>query len=277
MLGMLAGKLAMQLAVAKAKEVGIGLVLVRNSTDWGAGGYCVVHALPHGCVGHALANSRPEVAPYGGIDIVFGHANYCVAIPAAKHYPILVDMAAVECGGVEGQADILTGRRLPAGIFIDEDGKTVEDASAWGTTGYGLASGGQMMRSWKELCLVVSIEALAGALSGMQCALDLNTPEDPSVPVRTPKGQLVLALDIERFTSLVEFTAKIDRMIDHAKASRPAATQGAVRVPGERGYALADRQAREGISYEDAIWERGCRAFRRAGVDLIAITRNTLT
>jgi LDH2 family malate/lactate/ureidoglycolate dehydrogenase len=277
MLGMLAGKRAMQLAVAKAKTAGIGLVLVRNTTDWGAGGYCVIQALPHGCIGQALANSRPEVAPYGGIDIIFGHGNYCVAIPSARHYPLLIDMAAVECGGVEGQADILTGRRLPAGVFIDEHGEPVEDTSLWGTTGYGLAGGGQAMRSWKELCLVMSIEAMAGALSGMQCALDLNTPEDPSLPIRTPKGQLVLALDIERFTPLSEFTAKIDRMIEHAKASRPALGGSGVRVPGERGYALAERQARVGISYEDAIWERGYSAFRRAGLDLEAITRTAAT
>ena len=274
MLGMLAGKRAMELAVAKARVAGIGAVWLRNTTDWGAGGYCVIHALPHACMGYALANSRPEVAPYGGIDMVFGHGNYCVAIPASRHFPLLIDMAAVDCGGVKGQEDILTGRCLPSDVFIDENGNPITDASQWGTIGgYALPKGGQKMRSWKELCLVMSIEAMAGALSGMLCALDLNTPEDPPTAIRTPKGQVVMAIDIAAFTPVAEFTAKIDRMIDQTKGGRLAAGFDEILIPGERGYRLAERQAREGIAYHDRIWERAQSAWRRACLDLDAIIK----
>jgi LDH2 family malate/lactate/ureidoglycolate dehydrogenase len=229
----------------------------------------VVQALRHDCVGHALANSRPEVAPYGGIDMTFGHSNYCVAIPTRRHYPLLIDMAAVDCGGVKGQEDILTGRGLPAGVFIDEHGNPVTDASQWGAVGgYALPGGGQKMKSWKELCLVMSIEAMAGALSGMLCALDLNTPEDPANDIRTPKGQMVMAIDIAAFTPVEQFAEKIDRMIDQTKAGRPAPGFKEILVPGERGFRLAERQAREGIAYPDRIWERARSAWRRVGLDL---------
>jgi len=269
MLGMLAGKRAMELAVARSKVTGIAAIWVRNTTDWGAGGYCVIQALPHACLGYALANSRPEVAPYGGIDMVFGHGNYCVAIPTARHFPLLIDMASVDCGGVKGQEDILTGRGLPPGVFIDDNGNPITDASQWGAIGgYALPKGGQKMKSWKELCLVMSIEAMAGALSGMLCALDLNTPEDPANDIRTPKGQMVMAVDIAAFTRVVEFTKKIDRMIDQTKGGRRAAGFDEILVPGERGYRLAERQAREGIAYPDQIWERGRSGWRRAGLDL---------
>ena len=272
MLGMLAGKRAMELAVSKAKVAGIGAVWVRNTTDWGAGGYCVIQALPHNCVGYALANSRPEVAPYGGIDMILGHGNYCVAVPTRRHFPLLIDMAAVDCGGVKGQEDILTGRQLPAGVFIDDNGNSITDASQWGEVGgYALPRGGQTMKSWKELCLVTSIEAMAGALSGMLCALDLNTPEDPANDIRTPKGQLAMAIDIGAFTPVEVFAEKIDRMIDQIKGSRRAPGFEEILVPGERGFRLAERQAREGISYHDRIWERAQSAWRRAGLDLGAV------
>ena len=276
MLGMLAGKRAMDLAVAKAKAAGIGVVWLRSTTDWGAGGYCVIQALPHACLGYALANSRPEVAPYGGIDMIFGHGNYCVAVPTKRHYPLLIDMAAVDCGGVKGQEDILTGRGLPAGVFIDENGNPITDASQWGSIGgYALPQGGQKMKSWKELCLVMSIEAMTGALSGMSCALDLNTPEDPANDIRTPKGQMVMAINIAAFTPVEEFRTKIDRMIDQTKGGRPAPGFDEILIPGERGFRLAERQAREGIAYHERIWERAQSAWGRAGLDLEAIINET--
>lgn len=274
MLGMLAGKRGMELAVSKARAAGIGIVWLRNTTDWGAGGYCAIQALPHACLGYALANSRPEVAPYGGIDMIFGHSNYCVAIPARRHYPLLIDMAAVDCGGVKGQEDILTGRGLPAGVFIDENGNPVTDGSQWGSAGgYALPGGGQKMKSWKELCLVMSIEAMAGALSGMLCALDLNTPEDPANDVRTPKGQMAMAIHIAAFTPVEEFAEKIDRMIDQTKSGRRAPGFDEILVPGERGFRLAEKQAREGIAYPEQIWERARSAWRRAGLDLEALVK----
>ncbi|MBP1768863.1 MAG: putative oxidoreductase [Candidatus Aminicenantes bacterium] len=274
MLGMLAGKRGMELAVSKARAAGIGIVWLRNTTDWGAGGYCAIQALTHACLGYALANSRPEVAPYGGIDMIFGHSNYCVAIPARRHYPLLIDMAAVDCGGVKGQEDILTGRGLPAGVFIDENGNPVTDGSQWGSAGgYALPGGGQKMKSWKELCLVMSIEAMAGALSGMLCALDLNTPEDPANDVRTPKGQMAMAIHIAAFTPVEEFAEKIDRMIDQTKSGRRAPGFDEILVPGERGFRLAEKQAREGIAYPEQIWERARSAWRRAGLDLEALVK----
>lgn len=272
-IGALAGIKAMDLAIKKAKKVGVGVVSVRNSNDWGMHAYYVSRALDQGCIGFIMANSRPEVAPYGGIDAVFGHDAYAVALPTERHYPVLIDMASSDCGGVKGQEDLMLGRGVPAGVFVDANGAPLNDISQWGThlLGYGVSQGAQIMKSYKELCLAMSVEGLAGALSGMKCALDLKLPEPSPDGVREPRGQFVMAIDINQFTPLDEYKAKIDRVIDQAKSSRLMNGFDEILMPGERGYRESEKRKREGIPYPLQVWERVEQAARTLEIDLKSI------
>ena len=53
----------MQLAIAKAKAHGIGMVAVRNSTHYGFAGYYALQAEAAGCIGITGTNARPSIAP----------------------------------------------------------------------------------------------------------------------------------------------------------------------------------------------------------------------
>lgn len=63
---------AMQIAIKKAKEVGIACVGVHNTNHFGVTGFYSDLALRENCIGLVLANTDPAIAPLGGKDKLIG-------------------------------------------------------------------------------------------------------------------------------------------------------------------------------------------------------------
>lgn len=85
-------------AVRKAKEVGIGMGLVRHTGHYGSAGHYARMCMEAGCVGfsvqgyHQQGNARgAEVKPQLGY---FGNPPICFAIPAGEGPPVVLDAAA---------------------------------------------------------------------------------------------------------------------------------------------------------------------------------------
>ncbi len=65
-LGMVTSTAAMDLAIAKSRKCGIGVVGVRNSCHFGGAGYYAVMAAEQGMIGMATANDTPSMTAPGG-------------------------------------------------------------------------------------------------------------------------------------------------------------------------------------------------------------------
>lgn len=276
--GSLMAKKAMGFACEKAKRSGAAIVTIRNSPDWMMMGYSSRQALKYDCVGIAIANSRPEVAPWGGTTPVYGSNPFSIAIPTGRHYPILVDMTSSDWGGLTVQEQLILGQ-LPQGRFYGPDGKLATDPSLWGQNmTWGMKAGAiRMGGGYRDLALTVAVDALGGALSGMKTAMDLGVPEPVIDGNRTPRGQVVIAIDIDQFTPLDEFKAKVDRAIDQAKASPLAAGFAEILMPGERGYREEERRRREGIPVFRGVWDDVRRWSAERGVDADAVVGTPLS
>jgi LDH2 family malate/lactate/ureidoglycolate dehydrogenase len=272
-LGAHAAKTAMELACENAREVGSFTVAIRNSNDWGMISFATRQALKYECIGIAIVNSRPEVAPWGGSRATYGLNPFSVSIPAKRHFPILVDMSSSDTGGVAVQEGLIRGDSIPEGLFVDSQGSPVTDPGTWGSynVGWGIAGGAQRMSGYRDLALSIVTDSIGGALSGMQCAMDLGTPEPAIDGQRTPRGQVVMALHIPHFTPYDEFTRKIDRAIDQAKSSPLSDGFTEIIMPGERGYREEERRRREGIPVMREVWERIKSAWGDRGLDASAI------
>ena len=77
-MGHVVAKKAMEMAIAKAKEYGLGMAAVRNSTHYGIAGYYVTMATKEGMIGVTGTNARPSIAPPPP------QASYCAAVPTAR-------------------------------------------------------------------------------------------------------------------------------------------------------------------------------------------------
>ena len=271
-MGAYVAKEAMRLACQRAKAgAGVFTVAVRNSPDWMMIGYCTRQALDYDCVGWVYANSRPDVAPWGGTSPVYGHCIISAAIPAERHFPLLLDMAANNTGGLEAQQLLMQGE-MPPDLYFDAEGKPATDPGLWGTenVNWGIRGGAQRMSGYRDLAMTATIDAFAGALTGMKCALDLGVPEPVVNGERTPRGQIVMAFDISQFTPLSEFKAKVDRAIDQAKASRLAEGFSEILMPGERGFREEERRRRDGIPIHSKVWREVRELAAERGVDATA-------
>ena len=92
-LGQVVGKKAMDLAIRKAKDTAVGIVVVRNSNHYGIAGYYSLMALEHDLIGVSMTNAAPLVVPTFGRTSVLGTNPISLAAPARREKPFVLDMA----------------------------------------------------------------------------------------------------------------------------------------------------------------------------------------
>lgn len=158
--GMLSAWKCMRLAVEKAAEAGIHMVLCRNCNTFSAA-YCYVkQAVEKGMIGVVFCNSPAQMAPLGGCEKLLGTNPLAIGIPALEEAPFLLDMAtSTVAKSTINQAFQKGDEKIPFGWATDCNGrptnKTEEAVKGLllpmaGAKGYGLS---------------MAIDILAGLLS----------------------------------------------------------------------------------------------------------------
>ena len=114
-MGMVIGQRAMEIAIRKAKESGIGMVAVRNSRHYGMSAYYAMLALPHDMIGIAMTNASRQVVPTFGRESRFGTNPMCFAVPADKELPFVLDMATTTAAAGKLELAARQGKSIPPG------------------------------------------------------------------------------------------------------------------------------------------------------------------
>ena len=123
--GQVIGRRAMQLAMEKAAETGIGTVVVQNCPHVGRLGEYVEMAAQKNMIGYAIVNSHgggEAVAPWGGIDRRFTPNPMAFAAPTGEAWPLLMDITTSTLP--EGKVRLARhrGEQLPLQTIIDAQG-----------------------------------------------------------------------------------------------------------------------------------------------------------
>jgi LDH2 family malate/lactate/ureidoglycolate dehydrogenase len=133
---------------------------------------------------------------------------------------------------------------IPLGWAFDETGTPTTDPAAalkgtlmpiGGPKGYGLA---------------LMIDVLAGIISGSQYGPGIRTFHQLEGP--TGVGVFTLAVEIERFMPLGQFTALFRTYLASIKASRKAKGASRIYLPGEIEYEKEQQSLNEGIEVSPA-------------------------
>src|SRR3989344_2232186 len=118
---------AVDMAIQKAKEHGIGIVGVNHiNTSSGALGYYAKRIAKEGLIGFVFAGSSETVATEGSYEPIFGTNPLAIGVPTSKD-PLVLDMATAAMayfGVIEANT---AGRSLPGGIAYDEKGNLTTD------------------------------------------------------------------------------------------------------------------------------------------------------
>jgi uncharacterized oxidoreductase len=259
--GQPASRLAMRLAIDKAREGGIGCVTVRNGNHMGRVGYYTLMAAAVGMAGLGCVNingAAPIVAAFGGIDRRLGTNPFSIAFPSGREPAFMADFATSVVAEGKVRWCRNSGKQTPEGWLIDHAGEPTTDP--WELYREPLAAllpfGGSVGN--KGYALNLAIEALAGALSGGGCA----NPDGS----RHGNACWYVAINIAAFTPLAEFTAKVGRMLDYMKASQPRPGVAEVLYPGEPEYRNRARRLAEGIPVDPMTLQEMAERARAKGV-----------
>ena len=228
-----------KMAVRKAKESGIALVGVYNSTPYsGRNAYYVEPAARENLVGMLFSSVMPTVAPEGGARPMLGTNPLAIALPTGGD-PMIYDIgtAAIMRGDIALHA--LLNKELPEGVAIDARGMETRDPHR-AIEGSILPFGGRDRH--KGFGLSLTIQAL-GLLAGASL---------PSGDVQG-WGQLFIVFDPDLLMPQEQFKRDIDELIARIKATplRPGATE--IRIPSERAFRERERARREGIRVDRKV------------------------
>lgn len=265
---------AMDMAVAKAKRMGVALVAVRNSNHYGAAGAYALRAAEAGLIGITGTGSRTRcVVPTRSRDAMFATNPIAFAAPTRRNRPFVLDMATSTVAVGKVNLCWLNDRPVPAGWVVDEHGRPVTDAELAKRYCQRLVEGGVTplggmpeMASHKGYGLAAMIEILSTQLSGgIYCATAADDPRAKASPY-DHLGHFFIALDPKAFRPDGEFEDDLDEMIDALRAAPPVDPAKPVLVAGDPEWANYDRRLTEGIPMPVKLVEHVRGIAQRAGV-----------
>ena len=239
-IGTVAATRAMRLAVEKAKVCGLGQAVVRNSTHFGSSAVHASVAAEAGCIGTALTNAGPEMAPWGGREGAVGTNPWGIAAPTGLGFPAVLDIALTTAGKGMMTWHAAEGRPMPLDWALTPDGEETDDPNA--------AMAGALLGigTYKGYGLAFMTDVLTGVISGAGYGL---TPY--AVAGKMDVSHTLTAIDIEWFMPLDEFRQRMDDFTAMVKsrALRPGFTE--ILIPGEQEARRVTRKSEVGIPLEN--------------------------
>ena len=262
--GPVAGVRAMDAAIAKARDSGVGVVLTRNANHFGAAAYYAERPLRHGMIGICTANVVASMPPPGGRAARVGNSPIALAFPSGHEPPIVFDAAtSVAPWGALIEAR-LRGELLPPDSFLDSAGRPTRDPAAVLDGGFLVPIAGH-----KGYGLALSVALLTGLLAGGAFDTDITYPYgDVSIPGNN--SFLMIALRVDQLVPLEEYARRMDEVIRLIRSTPTVEGVDRVLLPGQREHETAEERSNAGIPLSSALVEelRGLAASVGVAVEL---------
>jgi len=234
---------AMETALAKARQFGLGAVAVRDSTHFGICGYYAQMACEENMLGLIFTNARPSVCPTHGIQPLLGTNPICFGAPTDLDFPFIYDAATSisQRGKIEQYSR--EEKPTPAGWAIDLEGNPHTDtnqllvdlikqtASLLPIGGSDEISGGH-----KGYGLSTMVEILCAALQNGSYLNQLLGKDESGKPAPYRLGHFFLAINIDFFTDLDEFRKTSGAICRELQNSQLMPGRDRVWVAGEKEY-----------------------------------------
>ncbi len=260
-MGQVIGVKSMNMAIEKAKEFGLGMVVVRNSCHYGIAGYYASMATRKGCIGLTGTNARPSVAPTFGVDGMFGTNPLTFGIPSDEKFDFIIDCATsiTQNGKIEYYERIKED--VHPGTIIGLDGKPIEgdagvalkkirngEAALTPLGGIGEALGG-----YKGYGYAMVVELLSAALQDGSYGKSLNGKNEKGELVPYHLGHFFVAIDTDHFLGEQAVRQKTGEIIRTVRESRKAPGCEQIYTAGEKEYNVWKERENSGVPINDAV------------------------
>lgn len=234
-------RLAIDDAIERARRCGTGTVVIRRSHHIACLAAYLRNATERGFV-LLLTCSDPNaasVAPHGGKRAVFTPDPIAFGFPTEGD-PVLIDLSAsLTTNGMTARLH-KRGRRLAHPWLLTADGDVTDDPNVLFSEPRGtiLPTGG-VDAGHKGYALALIVEMLTGGLAGFGRA---DAKEGWGANV------FVQVIDPAAFGGLDAFARQAEWIAQACRDNPPRAGVGAVRMPGQRGFAKRREQLAHGVA-----------------------------
>lgn len=258
-MGQVIAKHAMELAIKKAEQYGIGMVTVRNSTHYGIAGYYALMCAEEEMIGITGTNARPSIAPTFGVENMLGTNPLTFGMPTDEEFPFLLDCATSisQRGKIEVYAR--EGKTLPPGWVIDQNGETETDAQKVlqmlidGSAALAPLGGiGEETAGYKGYGYATVVEILSAALQGGSFLRMLTGLENgKKVPYNL--GHFFIAINIDAFIEPETFKKTTGTILRELRASRKMPGAPKIYTPGEKEWLTWCERKEKGVPLNKAL------------------------
>ena len=245
---------AMNHAIARARQFGVGACVATRVTHWGRAHAYAYRAALAGCIGICTTNAIPNMLAFGSTRPLLGNNPLAIGVPRGTREPIVLDMAMSQAAVGKIGTYAREGKAAPTNWGLDAEGKPTSDPAAILASNKILPFGDH-----KGTGLALMMELLTGALAdglfSFQVAQRDASGLDPD------SSKLFIALDVSAFVEPERFAQRIDDLIAWMRATEPGVT---ITCPGERGWRTREQNMRDGVPIHREIVEQ----LRAIGVTL---------
>lgn len=259
--GMLVARKGMDMAIANAREHGMGMTVSRNMTHTGLLGYYTMTAAANGFIGMTMNNGPVIVPPYGSTTPLFATNPFSVAFPADKEEPIVLDMATSMVAAGKLRIAEKRGDKIPMDWGLDRDGNPTDDPTEVLQHGHLQWAGG-----YKGFGLATMIESMTGVLSGGLFGLDSpelkHFGEDPLL-----QSGAYIAINIEAFMPLNEYKQRVDRLVQMIHSTQKAPNADGVYISGQLEFERKRDRTANGIPMSSFVHDELQELSQRFGID----------
>ncbi|WP_010304332.1 Ldh family oxidoreductase [Candidatus Odyssella thessalonicensis] len=240
-IGQWSGKKAMEYAIRKAKQQGVGAVGVINASHLGILGYYSELASKEGCIGIVMSTSSPAVVIKGGKVKTFGTNPISYSIPNTA-FPITADFSTSKVSRGKIYEYLHSAKKLPEGWAVTQEGlltTSPEEALKGGL----LTIDGDIKGCLLSLLISILCGSLIGGVINPKVTGTRYMNEKPN------KGDFFIVLDVNKFTNYDLFLHQMIELDNFITAQNVD-----FRLPGKRSslYSLIQE---EYINIPDSVYE----------------------
>ena len=239
-IGMVSACKAMNLAIKKAKEVGIAYVGVRNSCHFGAAGYYANLAAKEGLIGLSMSNADPVIAVPNGSKKAIGTNPFSFAAPTADGKSVFLDIALSNVAALKVIMAQEKKQTIPDTWLVDEEGLPTDDAFKFPKN-----ASLQPMAAHKGYGLAVLVELLASVMTGAGILSEVAS-WNLDMSSTNNAGHAFIAIDISKMMSMDVFNSRMSQMTEELRNGPKAKGAEKIFLPGEMEWEKREQVLKSG-------------------------------
>lgn len=259
--GQVVGAQAMDLGIARARQLGCAITALGNAHHLGRIGAWAERAVEAGLVSLHFVNvvAPPVVAPHAGAAARFGTNPFTAGVPLPGRPPLLLDFATSMIAQGKTRVAYNKGEAVPEGCLIDEHGHPSTDPR-WSVVPplgailpFGLHKGSGM---------AVLCELLGGAL-----AAGMAGHREDGSRRRVLNGMLTILIDPAALGDRASFEREAAAFADAVLDTPVRDGFDRVQLAGDPERRSRERRLADGVPVDPETWQQILGAVQRLGGD----------